>query len=230
MVEQKSVDEVAEAFFMEEPMSLEEKVASFHKKQRRHFRDLLTITLFFAAVVWFLAGYVDHARSEFQVEPVPVAMGSAIDIRASGLVHNTYVSLEGITEHRGMSQELMRGLSLERQEFWYFRLLGSGGIFIEVEPDAERYGIATQVAVTGRVVDPRRDGSYDRLLEVYGERFVANTGGEIRIVQVGATPGESRKGYFIVLGVLLALVAFNHFSIRGLMKARKEAATPLIKA
>ncbi len=230
MGDQESIDEVAEAFFMEEPQSLEDKLASFHAKQRRYFRDMLTITLFFGVVVWFVVGLVDQIRYEFQVDPVPVKVGNVVETRASGLVHNTYVTLGGITEHRGMTQELMRGLSFERNEYWYFRLLGSGGIFIEVEPDKDRYGIATQVSVTGRVVDPRLDSTYDRLLEVYGERFVADTRGEIRIVQVGAVPGESRNGYLVVFALLMALLLFNLYSLRGLIRARREAATPLIKA
>ena len=135
---------------------LEEQLKTYRRKQVRHFRHIVTITLFFAVVIWFLSGLVDQARYEFQVAPVATPIGDVINVGAKALPHNAYISLEGITEHRGLTQSIMRDLSFDRQEYWYFRLLGSGGIFVEVPPDEDAYGIATKVAVSGRVVDPTK--------------------------------------------------------------------------
>jgi len=206
---------------------LEEQLKAYRRKQVRYFRHIVTITLFFAAVIWFLSGPVDQARYEFQVEPVAASIGDVIHVGAKVLPHNAYISLEGITEHRGLSQAIMRDLSFSRQEYWYFRLLGSGGIFIEVPPDADVYGIATKVSVSGRVVDPTKDSTYERLLEVYHDRFLGEAE-TVRIVQVGRVPGEARGGFFVALGVLLILVVFNLLSLRGLVRARKEMASGIV--
>ena len=206
---------------------LEEQLKTYRRKQVRYFRHIVTITLFFAAVIWFLSGLVDQARYEFQVAPVATPIGDVIDVGAKALPHNAYISLEGITEHRGLSQEIMRDLSFDRQEYWYFRLLGSGGIFVEVPPDEDTYGIATKVAVSGRVVDPTQDSTYERLLEVYHDRFLGQAD-TVRIIQVGRVPGEARGGFYVALGVLALLVLFNLYSLRGLLKARKDMATGVV--
>lgn len=206
---------------------LEEQLETYRKKQRRHVRHLLTMTVCFAAVIWFLWGLVDQARYEFQVTPIPTAVGDIVEVGSNALAHNTYISLEGITEHRGLSQKLIRDLSFNRQEYWYFRLLGSGGVFIEVPPDADKFGIATKVAVTGRVIDPARDSAYERLLEVYGDRFLGDTK-SVRIIQVGRVPGESRMGFYVALGILVLLIFSNLRSLRGLLRAREEMAHGII--
>ncbi|MBT6175962.1 MAG: hypothetical protein HOI23_01860 [Deltaproteobacteria bacterium] len=206
---------------------LEEQLKTYRRKQVRHFRHIVTITLFFAAVIWFLSGLVDQARYEFQVAPVPTAIGDVIEVGAKVLPHNAYISLEGITEHRGLSQAIMRDLSLNRQEYWYFRLLGSGGIFIEVPPDEDVYGIATKVAVSGRVVDPTKDSTYQRLLEVYHDRFLGEAD-TVRIIQVGRVPGEAQTGFIVAIVVLVLLVIFNLFSLKGLLQARKNMATGMV--
>ena len=121
-----------------------EQLKTPRRKQVHYFRHIVTFTLFFAAVIWFLSGLVDQARYEFQVAPVATPIGDVIDVGAKALPHNAYISLEGITEHRGLSQEIMRDLSFDRQEYWYFRLLGSGGIFVEVPPDEDTCSIAAR--------------------------------------------------------------------------------------
>ncbi len=88
-----------------------------------------------------------------------------------------------------MQQKIIRGLNFSQEEFWYFRLLGSRGVWIETEPDPEKYGLATQVNVTGRAVDPRRDRNYDELLATYQAKYFSEERPNMRIIQVGVATG-----------------------------------------
>ena len=202
---------------------LQDQLNVYHTRQKRYFRQLLTIVVFFLVTGWFLWGLRDWVTYEFTTSSEPLVMGNVATLKPASLPHNGYVTIEGITEHRGMTQKLVRGLGLERTEYWYFRLLGSQGVFIEVVPDEERYGIATRVAVTGRVVDPVRDPTYQRLLAAYDDRFFPQGRTDIRIIQGGAVPGGNQTGFIVIFALLGLLVVSNLVSLVRLLRSREQS-------
>ena len=62
---------------------------------------------------------------------------------------------------------------------------------------------------------------------MYHDRFLGQAD-TVRIIQVGRVPGEARGGFYVALGVLALLVLFNLYSLRGLLKARKDMATGVV--
>ena len=199
---------------------LDEQLGRWRRRQRRYLLQVALSGLTFGAMLWFFSGYQEVLKYSFSGEAPLVAMGEAPDSQPSDFVHNSYVSLKGITEHRGLTQKMVRGLAVSRQEYWYFRLLGSSGVFIEVAPDKEKYDMATAVEVQGRVVDPTQDPNYTRLMELYNELFFPRPGAEIRIIQVGVVPGQGQGPFVAVLVFLLALGIANILSLIRLIRLR----------
>ena len=78
----------------------------------------LRLILAVAALIvtaWFVWGqryWIAYALSP-QREPAP--LGDVTNMRPDDIPHNAYVSISGITEHRGLTQKTARGLSLARR-------------------------------------------------------------------------------------------------------------------
>ena len=190
-----------------------------HKRTGRRFAIQLGIAMAaVVAVTWVVVGYRYWIAYAFSSATEPLKLGDVTTMRPEEIPHNAYVQITGITEHRGLSQKEVRGLSLGRKEYWYFRLLGSRGVFIGVEGDADKYGIATEVTVSGRAVDPARDHSCDKVLAAYRERFYPREEGQLRFIQVGATPGEGRFGYVLLFLLLAGVLTSAVFAARRALK------------
>lgn len=204
------------------PESLEEQMDRYRAQRSRGARQVVFATLFFAVCGWFLWGYRDFVVFILTAPEEPQVLGDVADIEPSAIPHNAYVKLSGITEHRGMQQKLIRGLNYTQSEYWYFRLLGSQGVFIETEPDPAKYSLVTQLTVTGRAVDPRRDRTYDKLLEEYQRKFASEPRPNMRIIQVGVRPGEGHGALLAVVAVFLAVAALNIWSIVSFARQLKQ--------
>lgn len=201
---------------------LDEQLQKWQRRQRRYLSHILISAVFFATVVWFFWGYRHALEYSFSKQSKPVVMGNVVERKPSDFMPNSYVSLEGITEHRGLSQKMVRGLSVTRQEFWYFRLLGSNGVFIEVPSDSSLYGLATAVKVEGRVVDPFETPQYGPLMNLYQDMFFPKQRTAIRIIQVGVVPGEGQGAFILVMFFLALLAGGNVFSIVRLVRERRS--------
>lgn len=204
------------------PDRLAEGIAA-HKRSRRHFRrffGLMFMTL--AACGWVLWGFVHDFRYAFAEAVPPLLLGDVVQLEPAEIPHNRFVRVQGITEHRGLAQRIARGLSFDRQEYWYFRLLGSRGVFIEVLANAEGFGYVTEVDVRGRALDPRQSGGYEALLGLYSETFMAQERTEVRVIQVGMRPGQGRWPWYVVLGVMGVLLMSNGVAALRLVRTRRR--------
>lgn len=204
------------------PESLEEQMERYRSMKSRGARQVFFAGLFFVVCGWFLWGYRDLIVYLVSAPEEPLVLGDVAELDPANIPHNTYVKLTGITEHRGMQQKLIRGLNYTQQEFWYFRLLGSRGVFIETEPDATKYGLVTQLTVTGRAVDPRRDRNYDELLATYQAKYFTEERPNMRIIQVGVRPGEGQGGLLVVVAIFVTVAALNIYSIVRYIKQLKQ--------
>lgn len=205
-------------------VSLEGQLASYRARQRRYSRGVMLMTFTFAVCLWFMWGFRDEIRYAFSAPQPPREMGPVTTFTPGDLQANTYVKVSGITEpFRGLSQQRARGLSLGRQEYWFFRLAGSGGVFIETPADKDKYGYAMNVEVAGRVVDPAEDPEYAKLLEQYHQRYFAKRRTVSRIIQVGMAPGEGKGPYMVAFGILLVLVISNGFALLRMIQYRRLA-------
>ncbi len=202
---------------------LESSLQQWRTHQSRHLRHVVVIAVFMAAVGYYaysLRGSFAYAFGSAAAKPQVI--GDVASHSPDDLPHNGYVEISGITEHRGLKRMAVRGLSLSRREFWYFRLLGSRGVFIEVPSDSPGYGFVTRVEVSGRAVDPRREPGFDGLLGTYAHMFTPQDAGTLRIVQVGLAPGDDRTEAGIVLGVIALLVSLNLRALWRLFIARRR--------
>ena len=202
--------------------SLEAQLARYQRQQKTQGRFVLSTLAFFVVSTWFVHGYKDWLEYVFADARAPTLVRDISAIKPSQLKHNDYVELTGITEHRGMAQQYVRGLDLPRKEYWYFRLLGSRGVFIEVPPDEQRFDFMTEVTVKGRIVDPKKATLYLYLIEDYHERYAAKRRDEMRILQVGVAPGEGKTPYLILLGGLGMVALINLWMIRKYLRLRKR--------
>ena len=128
--------------------------------QVRQIVSLALTAAFLLFAVWFAWQFRAYAQYAFAPAKPPLLLGNVTEITPEMVPHNTYVSLHGITEHRGMHARSVRGLTLHHDDYWYFRLMGSRGVFIEVAPDVETFGPNTEVTVQGRALDPDLDPLY----------------------------------------------------------------------
>lgn len=200
---------------------LDEQLELWKRRQRRYLIQVLVSVLFLFVVIWFFWGYRDVLEYSFSSQTEPLVIGNVINGQPSDLKPNSYVSLQGITEHRGLTQKMVRGLSVNREELWYFRLLGSNGVFIEVPADSSRYGLATLVNVRGRVVDPLESPKYKPLMALYRDLFFPEERRAVRIIQVGVVPGEGQLPFILVALFLCGLTVANIISIIRLVRERR---------
>jgi hypothetical protein len=177
-----------------------------NSRRRYHvFPQLIFMIACLASGLWLVWGQRDEIRYAFTENHPPVDIGDVAHVSPADLPHNAFIKLRGITEHRGMEQKLIRGIAW-RHRFTYFRLLGSRGIFVEVDPDRDTIGTITQIDVSGRVVDPNHDGRYARLLMAYHDNFSSRDRAHMRVVQVGVEPGIWGRNTYLLFFTMLSLL------------------------
>ncbi len=202
---------------------LEGQIEAFRRRQKRHFRYVLLTAATFFVCSSFLWGYRDHMAYVFASPHPPSPLGEITQMTPRDIPHNSYVTVSGITEHRGLTLEKVRGFGVSRDELWYFRLAGSRGVFIEVLPDKQSYGFATRVEVTGRAVDPQRESGYEQLFADYHRRFASQQRPALRVIQVGVAPGAGRGTYIVAFVVIMALFLSNIVVLVRLVRSRRTA-------
>ena len=204
------------------PESLEEQMERYRAMRSRGARQIFFAALFFGVCGWFLWGYRDLVVYMVTGPEEPMVLGDVAEMDPSKIPHNSYVKVTGITEHRGMQQKIIRGLNFTKSEFWYFRLLGSRGVFIETEPDASKYGLVTQLTVTGRAVDPKRERAYDELMASYQAKFFTEERPNMRIIQVGVRPGEGQGTLLVVVAVFFLVGALNVWTVVKYLRSLRQ--------
>lgn len=195
----------------------EEARATHRQEIRRHVVRVAVAIVALAVSLSLLLSFRDPMLYAFSPAREPLQLGEVETLRPEEIRHNSYVELTGITEHRGMGIKEVRNLSLNRQEYWYFRLLGSRGVFLSVPPDSSKYGIVTKLTVRGRAVDPSREACCQTLLDEYRARFNPRESGQLRVIQVDTLPGEGRLPYLGVLLLNALLTASLLFAARRLI-------------
>jgi hypothetical protein len=174
---------------------------------------------------WFSFQYADSARYSLGAPASPLQLGDVTTLSPVDIPHNTFVCLNGISEHRGMSQQIARHLGQGPQLYWYFRLLGSRGVFVEVLPDAAQYSTTQAMAVCGRAVDPQRSPLYRSLIAAYADLFHTEVQPPTRLVQVGHAPGTHRRPYLLAGGLMATALAAQAVSaVTTLRGWRRRAA------
>lgn len=204
------------------PMTLDEQLAAHQARRGRFLQSILLMLGFFAAGIWLLWGQRALIQYVFASPDTPPQVVDVTTVTPDALQHNRYVTVTGITEHRGMKQKFVRDVLPWRREYWYFRLLGSRGVFIEVDPDPDTYGLLTRMTVSGRVVDPVSEPVYQPLLKAYQERFFTKAQQSVRIVQVGVRPGHGRMPFMIVFGVLGLLATINVITVLRFLRFLRQ--------
>ena len=186
-------------------------------------RDLLTLTIgvvVTGAVGWTVCGFYDVAAFSLQHPHKPMHLGDVTTFTPDTIGHNAFVCVNGITEHRGLTQKSGRFTAWLPQQMWYFRLLGSRGIFIEVPPDKNLYSPMSRVSVCGRAVDVTRGRLSSRFLQHYYDLFHAEVRSEpARLIEVNVRPGEGRT---VCLTLLVALAGFVSVHFIVMAKACKR--------
>jgi hypothetical protein len=193
-------------------LDLDTRTQSFtdpHKHWKRRLIQTVVSVSFMVMACALL--WEHHGTYVYALKPrgVPLQVGDVSESTPQVLPHNAYVQLTGITEHRALKQERVRGLSFKRGTYAYFKLLGSQGVFLEVPVDSPAYDTTMRVQVQGRVIDPHRVSGYEDVLQRYEEVFFKKHTGDVRIVQVDVKPGDHRLGALGVLGGVLFLVLWN---------------------
>ena len=174
------------------------------------------------------APHYDEAAYAFGSQQMPLWLGEAQTLSPARIIHNTYVQIDGITEHRALRQEVVRGLGLVREEQWLFGLLGSGGTFIAVKADKHKYAPTMQLRVQGRAVDPKYAAHYASLLRQYDQIFARQamgTGRAARVIEVDVRPGEGRTPYCAMTAAVLICVAVALRAALRLVALLRRAAT-----
>jgi hypothetical protein len=200
---------------------LEVRIEKQKARQKRDVSLFVFMVVLLGLGLYLVWGAFYHMVFVFGPATEPRDLGDVSRITPADIPHNAFVSLSGITEHRGMTQGRVRGLGFSREEYWYFRLTGSRGVFVEVLPDKERFGFATYVRVVGRAVDPAKDSSFSTLLDKYHDRFFTDRRPELRIIEVDERPGEGRIPYILAVVLLLSLFGVAVFSVVRLMQGRQ---------
>ncbi len=219
--DQVKVDPAA-ALAADLPEEVEDQIRDWRRLRRRESTALVLGFVALIALGWLVASQRDGIAYAFKGEAEPLRMGDVTGFVPAELEHNSFVALAGITNSEGLSQKLVRGLSLNRREYWFYVLLGSQGVFIEVEPDAERFTPATWVEVSGRVIDPDRDRLYAAVVHEYGQRFGVPLRPDSRLIQVGVEPGAGRWAYLLLL-LLFAAVIANNVRVMARVLHRRQA-------
>ncbi len=204
------------------PDELQEQAEALVAERRRYARLSIAAAAFFLVATWFVFGFRDQMAYAFSSPRPPLRLGEVVGLSPADIPHNQYVELSGITEHRGLTQSLVHGVGFTREERWFFRLVGSRGVFIETPADAERYGRTMGLTVRGRAIDPRREAIYDSFLAQYHGRFRAQERPELRIILVGAEPGQGGGPFVVLLALVSLLGAANAWTLRRYVLARQK--------
>ncbi len=207
--------------------TLQQAIFAHRQRERRLQRAVLLLTALLVVLTWFVWSYRDQVAYAFSAPRPPQQLGDVADLSPGDIPHNAYVEVVGITEHRGLAQKLVRGVLPVREELWYFRLLGSRGVFVEVPPDKDRYGFATRLRARGRAVDPERATVYKKLLSEYDERYHPKERRVFRIIQVGVEPGKGRAPFIVVFGILLLVASTNVWVLVRYLERRRKR--PLVE-
>ena len=111
--------------------SLEQRMLLFRRQRRKTFQSIFLMSLAMVVIAWFMWSLRAELSYVFSsAHKSALVQGNVVVSSPAKLIPNTYVEIEGITEHRGLSQKSMRSLSLRRENYWYFRLAGSQGVFV----------------------------------------------------------------------------------------------------
>ncbi len=204
------------------PEALEAQVEAADRARRAATAGAVTATLLVAVSTWFLWGFRDELAYAFSPSRPPLVLGDVVELTPADIPHNAYVEVSGITEHRGITEK--RGMRPFAREYWYFRLVGSRGVFLETPPDKDRYGPITSLTVSGRAVDPARSADYERFLKTYRERFNAEPQAVARVIQVGVKPGEGRLPFAAFIAFIGVLAAFDVWTLVAYARHRRQAA------
>lgn len=174
--------------------------------RRRFVRSLLSLAAFLAwgSLAW---GYRHSLAYAFSWQNEPRRLGDVTTLTPEMIPHNTYVSVSGITGHRGVKQKGTMGLSFTRHELWFIELAGSQGVFIEAPSDPARFGAFTEVRVSGRAIDPRREACCDAALGLYAETCRPLDDAPLRVIQTDVRPRDQWLVHTLLLLVGLGLLA-----------------------
>ena len=205
------------------PDALEAQAEAYRRGRRRAAGSAATASILVAACTWFLWGQRDDLAWAFSGPRPPLRLGDVVDLTPADIPANAYVELAGITEHRGLTEKVVHALWPVREERWYFRLVGSRGVFLETAPDPQRFGMITSLTVRGRAVDPTRSGTYTAFLQQYQERFNSRGQEVARIIQVDAQPGDGRLQYVVFLVFIALVAAFDAWSLWGYLRYRRAS-------
>ena len=170
--------------------------------------------------LWRERGWIAYALS---APSTPAALGDVTDMLPKDIPANRYVSIEGITEHRGLTQKVIFGLSLGRDELWLFRLVGSQGVYIVTPPDASRFAPGTLVQVSGRAIEPSTDSTASAFLAAYRQRYSPRLHGEERVVFVDVAPGPHRTRYIVALLLCVGVVLVNTVRLASMLRRQLRA-------
>ncbi len=203
------------------PEVIAEEAQERLRRLSRARRAAFLSTLAFVACAYFIYDTRDLIAYAFSPPRKPQVLGDTAEIRPEHVPHNSYVEVQGITEHRLLQRRLVRGFLPKREDFAYFRLLGSRGVFIEVPPDPALYDVTSEVRVAGRAVDPQRSRVYTLLLEEYVRQFNTRPLSAARIIQVGFVPGEGRGPYYVLFLVMAALATMQGWTVSRYLRLRK---------
>lgn len=221
----KGLEDVEGLFEEDDDRGLDGLVRDYERRRRRSLTHMLTAAAFFAVALWYLAGYRDWIAYTFAEPRPPVKLGDIVGVDHARLPHNAFVEVEGVTLHRGLVQKLVRGIGLSREELHYFELSGSRGVFIEVPPE-RGIEFTSFVRVSGRVVDPKRNRSYEPLLQEYQKRYYQERRPAERIIQVGVKPGEGKAPVLWASGLLAAIAALNLYTLVQVFRLRRVRPEP----
>jgi hypothetical protein len=177
---------------------------------------------FVAVCAWFGRQYVDHARYCFSPSRPPLQLGDVTSLEPGDIPHNGYVCVAGISEHRGLSQTVSRALGQQAEVYWYFRLVGSRGVFVEVPADAEHYGITQRMQVCGRAIDPMQSALYQQLFSSYAQQFATEINPPVRLVQQGVVPGTGRNRYIVAM-LLIGSAAVAQLASAARLLGRRQS-------
>ncbi len=191
--------------------SLYQKIRLLRRHRQRQRFNLFIMFIFCLLSCYFIFDTRDELAYHFAAQSAPKNLGQVESLDINKLRHNDFVTISGVTDHRAAAVKRVRNLNPNIREYHYFHLAGSR-IFLETEEE-KQYFPMQEVQVSGRVVDARRDHSFNSLLDFYRQKYLFNVGDNVRFIQVGQKPGENRLPYAIVfsflgLVLLINLVAF----------------------
>ena len=203
-------------------VGIEEQLARLRAEGRAKSRQVMVMLALLATLGWYFYGMRDWFDWDFATHrEAPLSVGNPME---SGFVlppHNSFVTIEGLTDYRGVQQSRLRGLTGWTKEYKYLKLTGAN-IFLEVPAGDETVSGTQRVAVEGRVVDPSFGQDYRAILDYYSDQFGKAKIEKARIIQVGLKPGAGKSGWFMVGAFLLGLFSLNLYTLFALFRVRRS--------